>query len=137
MRPHGSDRGKLGDLYLTDCGLLPAGQVRQITVPDALVDTGATTLALPKRLIRQLGLKKAYTKRASSTRGVGDIDVYEAVRLTIQGRQMSIDVMEVPDDIPVLIGQIPLVFFDLVVDTRNRRLIGNPAHGGEHIFELL
>ena len=33
---------------------------------------------------------------------------------------------------PVLIGQIPLEQFDLVLDLRNRRLSGNPAHGGEH-----
>jgi len=46
------------------------------------------------------------------------------------------DVMEVPDDIPVLIGQLPLEQLDFVVDLRSRSLIGNPAHGGEHIFEL-
>jgi predicted aspartyl protease len=127
----------LGDLYLSDRGFLPLDQVRRVTVSDALVDSGATALALPTRLIQQLGLKKSYTKRATNTRGVGDVDVYEAVRLTVQGRHMSIDVMEVPDEIPMLIGQIPLEYFDLVVDPRNRRLIGNPAHGGEHIFELL
>jgi hypothetical protein len=44
--------------------------------------------------------------------------------------------MEVPDGVPVLIGQIPLEALDLVVDLRGRRLIGNPAHGGEHVLEL-
>ena len=46
------------------------------------------------------------------------------------------DVMEVPDDTPVLIGQIPLEHLDFVVDMRSHSLIGNPAHGGEHMFEL-
>jgi hypothetical protein len=64
------------------------------------------------------------------------VAVYEAVRLTIQGRFCSVDVMEVPDDVPVLIGQIPLEMLDLVVDLQGRRLIGNPAHGGEHVLEL-
>ncbi len=50
---------------------------------------------------------------------------------------MTVDTMEVPDDVPVLIGQIPLEMLDLVVDLPGRRLIGNPAHGGEHILELL
>jgi len=45
-------------------------------------------------------------------------------------------VMEVPDDVPVLIGQLPLEHLDLVVDLRSRSLIGNPAHGGEHVYEL-
>jgi hypothetical protein len=36
----------------------------------------------------------------------------------------------------VLIGQIPLEYLDLVVEARGQRLVGNPAHGGEHMFEL-
>ncbi len=107
-----------------------------MTAEDALVDTGATTIALPTRLIRELGLRKVYEKQAKSTRGVGPVCVYEAVRLTIEGRFCSVDVMEVPDDVPVLIGQIPLEMLDLVVDVQGRRLIGNPAHGGEHVLEL-
>ena len=47
------------------------------------------------------------------------------------------DVMEVPDSVPVLIGQLPLGHLDLVIDSRNRRLIGNPAHGGEFLIEAL
>jgi hypothetical protein len=46
------------------------------------------------------------------------------------------DVLEVPDELPVLIGRIPLLHLEFVVDLRNRRLIGNPAHGGEHMYEL-
>ena len=45
--------------------------------------------------------------------------------------------MEVPDHVPVLIGQLPLEHLDLVIDLRHRQLIGNPAHGGEHVYELL
>jgi len=44
--------------------------------------------------------------------------------------------MEVPDEVPVLIGQIPLENLDLVVDLRAGRLTGNPADGGEQVFEL-
>ena len=62
--------------------------------------------------------------------------MYEPVRLTICGRTCTMDVMEVPDDVPVLIGQLPLEHLDLVVDLRSHSLIGNPAHGGEHVYEL-
>jgi hypothetical protein len=44
--------------------------------------------------------------------------------------------MEVPDQIPVLIGQVPLELLDFVIDPRRRTLVGNPAHGGEHVFEM-
>ena len=126
----------LKDLWAAEIGNRRPDQVRRLTVQDALVDTGATTLALPTQLIRQLGLTKRYEKRATSSQGAGPVAVYEAVRLTIQGRDMTIDPIEVPDDVPVLVGQIPLEMLDLVVDVQGRRLIGNPAHGGEHTLEL-
>lgn len=126
----------LGDLLAVENGTLKPEQVRRITIPDALVDTGATLLALPSRMIRQLGLSKSYEKRATSSAGETTVSVYAVARLTIQGRYFSTDVMEVPDSVPVLIGQIPLEALDLVVDVQGRRLIGNPAHGGEHVLEL-
>jgi predicted aspartyl protease len=126
----------LGDLFAVENGTLKPEQVRRITVSDALVDTGATLLALPSRMIQHLGLSKSYEKRATSSTGGTTVSVYAAVRLTIQGRYFSTDVREVPDGVPVLIGQIPLESLDLVVDVQGRRLIGNPAHGGEHVLEL-
>jgi predicted aspartyl protease len=126
----------LGDLLDVQRGLRSPDDVRRITLNDALVDTGATTLALPTRLIQQLGLTKSYEKRAKTSVGTKQVAVYEAVRLTLQGRYCSVDAMEVPDEVPVLIGQIPLEMLDLVVDPQGRRLTGNPAHGGEHVLEL-
>jgi predicted aspartyl protease len=126
----------LQDLWDAQRGLLPPDQVRRITVDDALVDTGATLLSMPTRLIRQLGLTERSKKRVRSSTGTAEASVYDAVRLTIQGRECTMDVMEVPDDVPVLIGQLPLEHLDFVVDLSGRRLIGNPAHGGEHVYEL-
>jgi predicted aspartyl protease len=126
----------LKDLWDEERGLCPPAKVRRITVPDAMVDTGETLLSLPTRLIRQLGLKERHKKRVLSSVGVAEVGVYDAVRLTIQGRSCTMDVMEVSDDVPVLIGQIPLVHLDFVVDPRSRALIGNPAHGGEHMYDI-
>lgn len=126
----------LNDLWDVKKGLLTADQVRRVVVPDALVDTGATMLSMPTSLIQQLGLESRYTKRVRSSIGVGEAAVYAAVRLTIQGRNCTMDVMEVPDGTPVLIGQLPLEQLDFVVDLQSGSLIGNPAHGGEQMFEL-
>jgi predicted aspartyl protease len=126
----------LEDLWAVKRGLSPAEQVRRVCVTDALVDTGATLLSMPTRLIQQLGLSKTGSKRVTSSFGVGEAAMYEAVRLTIQDRTCTMDVMEVPDSVPVLIGQLPLEHLDFVVDLRSRTLIGNPAHGGEHMYEL-
>ncbi len=126
----------VGDLFLSEKGLLPADQVRRLEVSDALVDTGATILSMPKRLIEKLGLKPTRTRTAVTSAETITVQLYGTARLTIQGRDCPTDVTELPDECPVLIGQIPLESMDFVVDLNGRRLIGNPAHGGEQIIEL-
>lgn len=126
----------LEDTYGVRQGRLKDDQVRAVEVDDAVVDTGATTLSMPKRLILQLGLYPSRTRSARTSAGPVTVQVYGAVRLTIQGRECVLDVTELPDDCPVLIGQVPLELLDFVVDLAGQRLIGNPAHGGEHIIEL-
>jgi predicted aspartyl protease len=127
----------LNDLYDASRGRIPAEQVRRVEVPDAVVDTGATLLSLPKRLIEQLGLEQYRTRRARTSGGINDFGVYGMVLLTVQGRECRVEVAEVPDDCPVLIGQIPLESLDFVVDPVGQRLLGNPDHGGEHMMDLL
>ena len=124
------------DAWEVERGLRSPDQVRRVTVSDALVDTGATTLSLPKGLIEQLGLQQRSEKRVKTSSGEQRAALYDPVRLTIQSRECTVDVMEVPDTVPVLIGQVPLELLDFVVDARSQQLIGNPAHGGEHVIEL-
>jgi predicted aspartyl protease len=121
----------LGDLYNVEQGLLPNDQVRRIEVADAVIDTGATTLLLPKRMINALGLEPLRTRHSRGLGGEFILPVYGTVRLTIQGRDCPLDVGAIGDEYPVLVGQIPLEALDWVVDTKGRRLIGNPDHGGE------
>ena len=55
--------------------------------------------------------------------------------MTIQGRDCISDVAEIGDDLPVVIGQVPLELMDWVIDRQGQQLIGNPAHGSEHMIE--
>jgi predicted aspartyl protease len=125
----------LGDLYSVEQGLLTPDKVRRTEVTDALVDTGATMLSLPARLIKELGLRYHRRRRVRTSAGIIDCAIHDAVRLTVQGRDCTVDVAEVPDECPVLIGQVPLELLDFVVDPAGQKLIGNPAHGGEHMIE--
>ncbi len=126
----------LKDLFNVQQGRLRPEEVRSIEVPDALVDTGATTLSLPKRFVAQLGLLPMRQRPARTSAGSVTLQIFGIVKLTVQDRDWNGDVVELPDDCPVLIGQMPLEGLDLVVDTVGQRLIGNPAHGGEHVIEL-
>ncbi|HEX8203954.1 MAG TPA: aspartyl protease family protein [Isosphaeraceae bacterium] len=126
----------LDDLFEVNKGIRQPDQVRRIDVTDALVDTGATFLSMPRRQIQQLGLQRFRTRRARTSGGIVDFDIYGAVRLTVQGRDCIAEVAEVPDSCPVLIGQLPLEALDFVVDPVGQRLCGNPDHGGEHMMDL-
>ena len=126
----------LNDLLNAQGGMVAPTEVRSIEVDDALVDTGCTLMGLPISMIKQLGLTKLRQRPIRSATGIAEAAVYSAVRLTIQDRDCTVDAMEVPDDCPVLIGQIPLELLDFVVNPREQKLIGNPAHGGEQMLEL-
>jgi clan AA aspartic protease len=126
----------LSDYSKMEEGALPTDQVRSVEVSEVLVDTGATFLSLPRRLIDQLGLKQYQIRTSRTTNGVRQVNIFSSVRLTVQGRECRVSVAELPDDCPVLIGQIPLEDLDFVVDPARQRLIGNPEHGGEQMLEL-
>jgi predicted aspartyl protease len=127
----------LRDLWEAERGLIPPEKVRRLVLTDALVDTGATLLSLPRRYIQQLGLVPTTKKTFICSNGAElEASLYGTVRLTIQDRQCPTDVVEVPDNVPVLVGQIPLEYLDLVVNPREGRLTGNPAHGGKHIIDM-
>lgn len=96
---------------------------------EALVDTGAVKLYLQTTLIGKLGLRPISEVRS---RTMSDPTVtrrvFSPVDLEIQGRSGRFDVIEIPDSLPNLVGQIPLEDLDLVVDCQGRRLIPNPEH---------
>lgn len=126
----------LADRFMVEDGQMTEDRIRRIEVSDALVDTGVTILSMPKRLISQLGLRPVRSRQARTAAGPITVQIYGTTRLTIQGRDCVTDVTELPDDCPVLVGQVPLELLDFVVDPVGHRLIGNPAHGGEHQIDL-
>ena len=126
----------LDDLFCVEKGQLTADKVRRVEVNDALVDTGATGLLVPKALIDQLGLFAYRTREARTITGRAPLSMYRAVRLAVQGRDCIMDVAEIANEFSVVIGQVPLELMDWIVDPKNQRLIGNPAHGGEHMIDV-
>ncbi|QDV72751.1 aspartyl protease family protein [Botrimarina mediterranea] len=126
----------LSDLHMVEAGQLSPDQVRTVVIDDALVDTGATRLAIPANLVAQLGLTEHRSATTMTAAGKSVVRLFSAVRLTINGRDCPIDVTELPEGCPVLIGQVPLELMDWVIDMRNQKLIGNPAHGGQWMQEM-
>ena len=123
----------LSDLFVQDSKLSTA-KPREMEV-EALVDTGATRLYLKRSVIRALGLKKMDSIITHTTNGPAKRTVYTAVRLEVQGRYGDFNVVDVGDTVPNLIGQIPLEYLDFVVDSKQCKLIPNPAHGDKQMSE--
>jgi clan AA aspartic protease len=126
----------VGDLIDVERGQKSLAEVRSVIVPDALVDTGAWGVSMPRSLLKKLGLKQLRVRNVMTAAGKRKVRVFGTARLTIMGRDYPTDVSELPDGCPVLIGQLPLEAMDYVVDMRTHKVIGNPAHGGEQILDL-
>ena len=107
---------------------------RQVEV-ESLVDTGATRLYLKPSVIKKLGLQRVDAVRSQTTNGEAVRLKYEPVQLELMGRTENFDVIEIPESVPNLLGQVPLEVLDFVVDNKRQRLIPNPAHGGEQMTE--
>lgn len=122
----------LSDLNLADSGVITPEEVRRVTIEDALVDTGATRLCLPKPIIEQLGLRPFGNARARTAAGIVNRTIYSEVRFTILAREGSLPITDLPADAPVLVGHMVLEQLDLCLDIR-KGLIYNPDHGDDWI----
>ena len=126
----------LYDLAAVELGVMKPEDVRRLTVTNALVDTGATGLCLPTLLIEQLGLTPIETRRARTATGIVDRLLYSAVQFTILERASIMQITDLPEGSPVLVGHMVLEHLDLCVGIK-AGLIYNPAHDGEWITEIL
>ncbi len=123
----------LKDLFLKQANVRKA--VPRAIEVESLVDTGATRLYLKPSVIRKLGLQRVDAVRSQTTNGEAIPFKYEPVQLELMGRKENFDVIEVPETVPNLLGQVPLELLNLVVDSKRQKLIPNPAHGGEQMKE--
>ena len=124
------------DQFLAEAGYFKPEEVRQVTIEDAVVDTGATRLALPKPVIEQLGLTPVSSTPVRTTNGIVNRTIYSEVRFTVLEREGTLDVTELPSDLPVLVGHVVLELLDLCVDIK-KGLIYNPEHDGEWVIDEL
>lgn len=117
-------------------GVVLESQVRRASV-DALVDTGATQLVLPKAVADQLGLQvlgRVPVRYANEQRAVRDL--VGVVTVTLMGRKTRVDAIVEPDKTYALLGQIPLEALDFHVDPKGQRLLPNPDSPDAPLSEM-
>ena len=104
-----------GDLYMLGKGLIQPDQVHRIEVGDARL------IREPQAFDAQVAYRPIEPDAIPISTGPNDagvvtVNVYCGARLTIQGRECQVDVVELPEGSPVFIGQVPLELLDFVVD---------------------
>jgi predicted aspartyl protease len=102
-----------------------------------LVDTGAAMVCLPMRVIDKLQLKRSGERKAQTANGEVTRGIYTPISLKILDREAIMEVMEVPDDTPPLLGYLALETLDLYPNPKLQILEGNPAREGKMVVDLL
>ena len=115
-------------------GLIPASEVRAAEV-EAVVDTGATYVRLPRADIETLGLPFQQNLPITTANGTTIRRTFSGAEIELLGRTFRMDVMENDEETPPLIGHLLLEALDLVVDPRNQQVTPNPGHGGHWVVD--
>lgn len=98
----------LADELAVERGDLAATAVRRLELPEILVDTGATNLCLPARLVTQLGLTLFDMVEVATAAGVREARLVGPVRLQVADRVNVFTCVEISDEAEPLLGVIPL-----------------------------
>jgi clan AA aspartic protease len=124
------------DIVLAEHSIIKKNEIRSIEI-DAIVDTGATYLCLPPKVIKELGLLFAYTKPAKTGNGKLELRIFDGAKITIRDRTIQMQVIEnVDDNVPALIGYLVLETMDWVVNPKTQELMGNPLNDGKWVVDM-
>jgi predicted aspartyl protease len=107
----------------------------RVTVSDALVDSGATFLYMPKGLALQLGFDPDRAPPGLIETADGNIQSAPWLRplgVAFANRECTTDAFVTGNE--VLLGAIPMQAMDVIIDMRGEKLIPNPAHPNRPVF---
>ncbi len=117
-------------------GDLSAADVRSVTLDSVIVDTGATTLALPADAIARLGLVLRREVPVLIATGQATARLYQDAAVTLLGREGTFDCLELPVGSDALLGVIPLEALGIEPDLRNQQLRLLPEEPGNTYYTI-
>jgi len=110
------------DQGLAARGIITPDEVRSIALNDVLVDTGATTLCLPKSAIAQLGLEILKEVDVETANGIGKARIFQDAKISLLGREGTFECLELPGGGSPLLGVIPLEALGIELDLQKKEL---------------
>jgi predicted aspartyl protease len=126
----------LFDIVNAEQGIIKECEIRIVEI-DALVDTGASSMCLPPKVIKALGLPYGYSTPVKTGNGNLELRIFNGALITIKDRTIQMQVIEnIDDSVPALIGYLVLETMDWVVDPRNQEIMGNPLNDGKWVMDM-
>jgi clan AA aspartic protease len=114
------------DLALYRRGFLPEDEIKRMRV-SALVDTGSYMLAVNERIKQQLDLPVMEMQAVRLADGTERrVEIVGPVEVRFENRSTTVRAAVLPGDSEPLLGAIPIEDMDVVVDSKQQRLIVNP-----------
>jgi predicted aspartyl protease len=118
-------------------GFITSEEVRSVTLTDVLVDTGATLLCLPSSVVTQLGLVQGGEASVETSAGIQKGRIFRDVDLCIEGRQGTVDCLELTEVSYALLGVIPMQLLGLEPDLKNHKLRLLPMNSEQSYLTVL
>ena len=114
------------DLVLHRRGFLPEAEIKSMRV-SALVDSGSYMLVINDRIKQQLDLpviEEQTVRLADDTER--RVEIVGPVEVRFQNRSTTVRAAVFPGDAEPLLGAIPIEDMDVVIDSKQQRLVVNP-----------
>lgn len=146
QNPNNKEMGKVftsltivnrADQIRAEDGTISPDKIRSITLNNVLVDTGATTLCLPRDAIAQLGLKLLKEVDVATAMGIGKARIFRDASISMLGREGTFECLELPGNGDPLLGVIPLESLGLEIDLKNQTLKPLPISPTETYLTIL
>ena len=114
------------DLKMAERSFIPFEEVRSLEL-EMIVDTGSAMTVIGEDVAKQLGLKKTspiIMQRSgdSAQKHFKDYGIF----IEFEGRDCVTDCIILEKGVTPLLGQIPLIEMDFLIDLKNQKLIPNP-----------
>src|SRR5947209_2391736 len=126
-----------GDQARAESGDIAADAIRSATIDGVLVDSGATTLCLPRDVIAQLGLSPLREVTVSTADGIGRRRIFQDAKISLLGREGTFECLELPEGTAPLLGVIPLEALGVERDLQNQRLRLLPDSSSDTFYTIL
>ena len=111
------------DVILAKNGVIPSAKIRRVTLL-GLVDTGASRLVLPQRVVKQLGLEPRGTVKVKYADGRQVVrPMVDDVEVELLGRRNVFSASVEPRRQTALIGALILEDLDFLVDPLKMKLV--------------